>query len=289
MRRSMLFIPGNNPGMLLNADVHRADSIILDLEDAVSPYEKDAARILVRNAMQYLDYGRCEVIVRINSLGTGFWQDDIEMIVPLKPDILMPTKVNGAEDIHILCDYISKVEEKCKMEQNTVSLMPLLETALGIENAFSIAKASKRVTALYLGAEDLTADLRAKRTKGGFEIEYSRGRLLMAARAAGIAAYDTPFTDVDDEEGLQKDAEVAREMGYTGKAVISPRHVDTINRVFSPSKSEVDYALEVLAAIEEAQKQGKGAVSLRGKMIDAPIVERAKQVVAMMQELRGRR
>lgn len=287
MRRSMLFIPGNSPGMLLNADVFRADSIILDLEDAVSPNEKDSARILVRNALKYLEYSKSEVIIRINSLGTRYWKDDIDAVVPFKPKLLMPTKVNSQEDIITLSNYVAEIEEKNEIERNSIGFMPLLETALGIENAFSIALSSPRIIALYLGAEDLTADLRARRTKEGLEIDYSRGRLIMAARAAGKAAYDTPFTDVDDEEGLQRDAEIARTMGFDGKAVISPRHVDCINRVFSPTQAEVEYALEVLEAIEQAKKQGKGAVSLRGKMIDAPIVERAKHVVAMMQELSG--
>ena len=163
--------------------------------------------------------------------------------------------------------------------------MPLIETALGVENAFSIASAAKRVRALFLGAEDLTADLRCKRTKEGREIEYARTRLVVAARAAGVDVFDTPFTDVNDDEGIVTDATLAKALGFTGKASISPRHVEVINQVFSPSKEEIDYAYEVIRAIREAKAQGKGAVALRGKMIDAPIVARAERTISMAVEM----
>ncbi|WHH61734.1 aldolase/citrate lyase family protein [Petroclostridium sp. X23] len=288
MRRTMLFIPGNNPGMLLNGDVFGADSIILDLEDAVSPNEKDAARILVRNALRSLEYEGVEVIVRINSLSTPFWKRDLEVIIPEQPDVILPTKIQCREDIEIIDSYITNIEKEKGLPLNKVKLMPLLETALGIENAFEIAKASPRIDALYLGAEDLTADLKAKRTKEGKEIFYSRSRILVAAKAAGLPAVDTPFTDVDDEEGLIKDAVFAREMGFNGKAVISPRHIDHVNRIFTPSQQEIEYAQDVMEVIETAKKQGKGAISLNGKMIDAPIVERARQILEMAESL-GRR
>ena len=163
--------------------------------------------------------------------------------------------------------------------------MPLIETALGVENAFSIASASERVAALFLGAEDLTADLRCKRTKEGREIEYARTRLVTAARAANVDVYDTPFTDVNDDEGIQVDAALAKALGFNGKASISPRHVEVINQVFSPTAKEIDYAYEVMDAIRRAKAQGKGAVALYGKMIDAPIVARAEQTIAMANEM----
>ena len=278
MVRSLLFIPGNNPGMLLNADIHGADAIILDLEDAVSPDQKDAARILVRNAVNALDY-KTQLVIRINPLGTDYYEDDLKAVVPLNPDFVMPTKVDGEEYIKDLDERLTNLEKDCGLDEGKIKIIPLIETAEGIENAFRIAKASKRVFGLFLGAEDYSADLRAHRTKEGDEILYARGRILNAARAAAIEAFDTPFTDVNDEEGLEKDAFLAREMGFTGKAAISPRHVTGINKAFSPTKAEIDYAHEVLMAIEEGIRLGKGAVSLRGKMIDKPIVDRAKRVV----------
>ena len=285
MRRSMLFLPGNNPNMLINGNCLGADAVIFDLEDAVSPAEKDAARILVRNTMRYMDFRGCEIIVRINSVDTPYWKADIDEILPEHPGMILLPKVSGPRDVHTVDVYMSQVEERLGMERNTVALMPLIETAMGVENAFGIASASPRVQALFLGAEDLTADLQCKRTKEGREIEYARTRLVVAARAAGIDVYDTPFTDVNDVEGILEDAAVAKNLGFSGKASISPRHVEVINRVFSPTLKEIDYAYEVMEAITLAKEQGKGAISLYGKMIDAPIVARAERVIAMAEAL----
>ena len=285
MRRSMLFLPGNTPNMLINGNCLGADAVIFDLEDAVSPAEKDAARILVRNTMKYMDFRGCEIIVRINSIDTAYWKKDIDEILPQKPHLILLPKTSCAQDVLEADSYITEVEEKMGFVRNTVRLMPLIETAMGVENAFAIASASERVAALFLGAEDLTADLRCKRTKEGREIEYARTRLVVAARAAGVDVYDTPFTDVNDDEGIEIDAAYAKALGFTGKASISPRHVETINRVFSPTQKEIDYAYEVMEAIRLAKEQGKGAIALHGKMIDAPIVARAEQTIAMAREM----
>ena len=285
MRRSMLFLPGNNPNMLINAAWLGADAVIFDLEDAVSPAEKDAARILVRNTMRYTDLGKCEVIVRINSVDTPYWKADIDAVLPYRPSLILLPKTASKEDVLIADGYMCEVEERMNLEKGVTGLMPLIETAAGVENAFSIASASSRVKALFLGAEDLTADLQCKRTKEGREIEYARCRLVVAARAAGIEVYDTPFTDVNDDEGIVVDAEVAKNLGFTGKSSISPRHVEVINRVFSPTLEEVEYAYEVMDAIRRAKEQGKGAISLYGKMIDAPIVARAEKIIQSAEEL----
>ncbi len=285
----MLFLPGNNPNMLINGNCLGADSVIFDLEDAVSPAEKDAARILVRNTMRYMDFRGCEIIVRINSIDTPYWKKDIDEILPYKPGLILLPKTGTAEDVLAADAYLSEVEAKLGYEKNTVGLMPLIETALGVENSFRIASASDRVVALFLGAEDLTADLHCKRTKEGREIEYARTRLVVAARAAGVEVYDTPFTDVNDDEGILTDAALAKALGFTGKASISPRHVEVINQVFSPTQKDVDYAYEVMDAIKLAKEQGKGAIALHGKMIDAPIVARAEQTIAMAQALGMRR
>ena len=287
MRRSMLFIPGNTPNLLMNGDILGADAVILDLEDAVSPAEKDSARILVRNILKDLRYKGCEIIVRINPVDTEYWQKDLDEIIPLKPDLIMPPKSSSGDYVRTVSDYIGLLEEKCGFEKNTVKLIPLIETALGVENAYDIASACDRVAAIFLGAEDLTADLRCIRTKESREILYARQRLVTAARAAEVDVYDTPFTDVDDLEGLVKDAETAKSMGFTGKASISPRHVDGINTVFSPTEKEIAYAHEVMETIERAKKEGKGVVALRGKMIDAPIVNRAKRVLEMEKAIFG--
>lgn len=283
----MLFLPGNTPNMLINGDTLGADTVIFDLEDAVSPDEKDAARILVRNALKYQNFSGCEVVVRINPTDTEFWKDDLDAVIPLKPDMIMPTKVSGGEMIREVSAYMGQVEERSGIEKGTVKILPLIETALGVEKAFEIASSDVRVAGLFLGGEDFTADMHCKRTKEGQEIFYARTRLVCAARACGKEAYDTPFTDVEDMEGLRKDTEFAKSLGFAGKAVISPRHVDIVNEVFSPTEAEIEYAHDVMDAIEEGKRQGKGVISLRGKMIDAPIVKRAQQVLEMEKAIYG--
>ena len=285
MRRSLLFLPGNTPNMLINGSCLGSDAVIFDLEDAVSPAEKDAARILVRNTMTYMDFRGCETIVRINGIDTPYWQEDLDEVLPCRPNLILLPKTDTAADIQTADAYMTQVEQRLGLAPNTVGLVALIETALGVENAFAIASASPRVTALFLGAEDLTADLQCKRTKESREIEYARTRLVVAARAAGVDVYDTPFTDVNDDEGIWRDAEAARALGFTGKASISPRHIQAINTVFSPSQEEVDYAYEVMEAIRVAKEQGRGAIALRGKMIDAPIVARARRTLEMAREI----
>ena len=277
MRRSMLFVPGNTPKMMTSCGFFGADAVIFDLEDAVSPTEKDAARDLVRYAIGNLHLCGSEVIVRVNSIETPMFLADLAAVVPQKPDLIMLPKTCTAEDIQMLAQMLDRLEAENGLPAGAVGILALIETALGVENAFSIASASPRVQALFLGAEDLSADLHCKRTKEGTEILYARTRLVMAARAAGI--------DVYDDEGLCADAALAKSLGFTGKAAISPRHLGNINRCFSPTQAEVDHANEVLAALEEGKRQGRGAVALHGKMIDAPIAARAKRTLADAEQI----
>ncbi|MCQ2566206.1 MAG: CoA ester lyase [Clostridia bacterium] len=285
MKRSMLFIPGNTPNLLINGNCLGADMVIFDLEDAVSPDEKDSARVLVRNTIKYLNFKSLGTIVRINSVDTDYWKKDLDEIMPYTPDMIMLPKTGCPADVLKADAYMTELEKKLGLAKNTVKLMLLMETAMGVENAYASASASDRVGAIFLGAEDLTADLRCKRTKEGREIEYARQRMVVAARAANVDVYDTPFTDVNDDEGIRIDAETAKAMGFTGKASISPRHVDAINEVFSPSEKDINYAYEVMDAIRLAKEQGRGAIALHGKMIDAPIVARAQQTIAAAVEL----
>ena len=215
----------------------------------------------------------------MNAIDTAYWQKDLEALIPVRPALIMPPKTSCAADVLAVDEYIARLEEKHGLEKGSIGLIPLIETALGVENAFQIASACPRVKAIFLGGEDLTADLRCKRTKEGQEILYARSRMVMAARAAGVEVYDTPFTDVNDDEGICVDSQLAKSLGFTGKAAISPRHVGAINEVFSPSMKDIEYAYEVMEAIRIGKEQGKGAVSLRGKMIDAPIVARAQQTI----------
>ncbi len=287
MIRSLLFMPGNSPAMLLNADIHGADAVIFDLEDAVAPAQKDAARILVRNALSAMDYQGIQVVVRVNPLGSEYLADDLAAIVPLQPFAILAPKVNTAADARAVSDMIAGIEQARGLPSHAVGLIALIETAEGVENAYAIAKADARIAGVLLGAEDLSSELQASRSKAGLEIAYSRGRVIVAARAAGVAVYDTPFTDVNDDEGALNDAQLARSLGFDGKAAISPRHVSPINRAFSPSEEEIEYAREVLQTIEEAQRLAKGAASLRGKMIDKPVVDRARRILELAKQLGG--
>lgn len=280
--RNFLFVPGNSPKMLSSANFLGSDAIVIDLEDAVPLAEKDAARILVRYAIQALHY-KIQLGIRINALDTPFWQADLKELLPLGPDFIMLPKTCKASSIHTLENAMNELEKQYHPKKKA-GIIALLETAEGIENAYSIAEASSRVIALFLGAEDLTANLCANRTKEGREIFYSRSRVVCAARAAGIDSYDTPFTDVDDLAGLAEDARLARQLGFTGKASINPRHIEIINENFSPSQEEIDYAKEILSAIEEAKAKGSGAVSLHGKMVDAPVVVRAQYILKLAEE-----
>lgn len=278
LRRTMLFMPGNNPGMIQNAGILGADSIILCLEDAVSLAEKDSARILVRNAIRTINFYDCEVVVRVNPLSTEYGEEDVNVIASVKPDVLMVPKATE-EDIKAVDEIVSRVEEKQGFIKGEIGLFPLIETAYGLENVYSIIKSSNRVKGVLLGAEDLTADLGIKRTKEGEEIFYARSKVASACKALRVDAIDTPFTDLDDIEAFRKDIEKAKSIGMTGKSAINPRQIDLIHEVFAPTKQEVVYAKRVLEAMEEAKREGKGVFSLDGKMVDAPIIARAESTI----------
>ena len=281
LRRSMLFIPGNNPGMLQNGGVFGADSVILDLEDAVAPTEKDAARFLIAHALRTVDYGCSETVVRINPLDT-FAAEDIKAIVPCRPDAILVPKVESAADIHAAVKMISAAELP---SQTPVKIIALLETPKGIIEAYNIALADPRVVALALGAEDYTAGLGAMRTKEGTEIFTARTIVVNAAAAADVQSIDTPFTDANDEEGLFIDTQLAKHLGFKGKMSINPRQVEAIHTVFNPSISDIDWAEQVIDAINKAQAEGSGVASLNGKMVDLPIVNRAKRTLHLAQLL----
>lgn len=280
LRRTMLFMPGNNPGMLQSAAILGSDSIILDLEDAVSIPEKDSARILVREAIKNIDYSNVEVVVRVNPLDTEFGPQDVDVIARVKPDALMLPKADE-DEMKLVDEMLNKIENEEGFEQNSIKVIPIIETAYGLENVYSIIKASKRIEAVLLGGEDLTADLGIKRTKEGEEIFYARTKVATACKAAKVDAIDTPFTDTNDFEGLAKDTAKGKSLGMTGKASINPRQIDTIHSVFAPTEAEIKHALRILDAMEEAKQEGKGVFSVDGKMVDAPVINRAITIVEL--------
>jgi len=281
LRRSMLYVPGNSPSMIQNAHIYGADSILLDLEDSVPLEEKDAARELVRMALSYLNFEDVEVTVRINPLDTAFGVDDLHAVaLPMLDAVRLP-KASCPEDVKRLSDLLTEIEEENGLERGRIHIHPMIETAVGVENAFLIARASERVDAITIGGQDLTADMGVVKTEEGVELLYPRMRVVMAAKAAGIDALDTVYADVNDAEGLKKEALMVKRLGFTGKAAIHPNQIGVINGVFSPSEEEVEEALRIVKASLLASKEGKGVVVVDGKMVDLPVVKRAKRILML--------
>jgi len=277
LRRSRLYLPGNEPKYFINAGLHAPDAVILDLEDSVHPAEKDAARLLVRNALRAVNFGAAERMVRINQLPLGL--ADLEEIVPQSPDLILVPKVETATQIAEVDAAIARIAQQAAVTR-PIWLMPILESALGIENAFAIATASERICALTIGLEDYTADLGVVKTPTGAESLYARQRVVNAAHAAHVQAIDSVFGDVADAEGLLQWGEASRAMGFQGMGCIHPMQIEIIHRAFTPSKADLEKAVKIVAAFEEAQSKGLGVVSLGSKMIDAPVVHRAVNLVA---------
>lgn len=275
----MMYIPGNNPGMIKDGHIYGSDSIMFDLEDSVSLREKDAARFLVYNALKNIDYEGTETVVRVNGLDTPFGKDDFEAIVRAKPDIIRLPKTEKPEDIIEASKLIATIENKIGMEEGTIKLMAAIESALGIINAYKIATASSRLIAIAIGAEDFVTDMKTTRSLDGVELLTARSQVLMAARAAGIYALDTVFSDIHNEEGFINEVELIKKLGFDGKSVIHPNQIDPVHKVYTPTEKEIEKSIRVLNAIAEAEERGSGVVALDGKMIDGPIVERARRVI----------
>ena len=279
IRRSRLYIPGNNPAMIRNSPLFGADQVIFDLEDGVAINQKDAARLLVRNALKELDFIDTEVTVRINGLDTAFFQKDIEAIIPVKPYAITFPKAEDQQQMLHLCDVIGTIEEKHNIPIGTVKLMPIIESAKGILKVDQIAVSSDRIVGISPGGEDLTADLGAERTLEGEELLYIRSKLVLAARAAGVQIYDTIYPNVRDVEGLYKQTKKIVRMGFDGKACIHPCQVEPIHRAFMPIQQQIDHAERIVEAYKMAQKEGIGVICVDNRMIDVPVVKRSERIL----------
>jgi len=280
-RRTMLYIPGNNPAMLQQGGIYGSDSLLLDLEDAVALNQKDSARILVKNMLKTIDFYGTEVCVRVNHLDTPFGLEDLEEIVPLQPDAIRYPKTETVEELEKLIKIIEAIEDKHNLPHNKMTIHAMIETALGVQNVFRIAKHSKRVDAITIGGQDLTADMNIKSTKDGSGIDLARKMIVMAAKANKIDAIDTVFVDVNDEEGLRKDTEYAKQIGFTGKAVINPRQIDIIHDVYMPTEDEIRKAYRIMKEFNKNKKAGIGVFAIDGKMIDAPVMARAAHILEL--------
>jgi citrate lyase subunit beta/citryl-CoA lyase len=276
LRRSRLYLPGSEPKYYINAFLHAPDAVILDLEDSVHSGEKDAARILVRNTLRAVDFGSCERMVRINQLPLGL--EDLAEIVGESPDLILIPKVEEPEQIREANRMITDIKARTGIIR-TIWIMPILESALGIENAFEVATASENVAALTIGLEDYTADLGVVKTTEGRETQYARSRVVNAARAAGVQAIDSVFSDVADMEALRQWAEASRALGFEGMGCIHPGQIRVVHEAFQPTAVEIEKARKVVAAFEDAQSRGLAVVSLGSKMIDPPVVQRALKLV----------
>lgn len=280
LRRTMMFVPGANAAMLRDATLYGADSIMFDLEDAVSLKEKDSARALVHFALRTFDYSSVETVVRINALEAGGAQD-VEAMVLAGVNVIRLPKTETAQDIVDVDEVITKVEKENNIPVGTTHMMAAIESAVGVLNARDIAMASDRLIGIALGAEDYVTNMKTRRFPDGQELFFARSMILHAARAAGIAAIDTVYSDVNNPEGFKAEVTMIKQLGFDGKSVINPRQIPLVNAIYAPTEKEIQNAKEVIWAIREAEAKGSGVISLKGKMVDKPIVERAERVIAL--------
>ena len=280
LRRSLLYVPGNMPSMLQNVPLFQCDAVQIDLEDAVPLAEKDAARILVRRFLDTYKVRNKEVLVRINGLDTKWALDDLKTVLPGIPDGIRLPKADSPDVVERLDTLLTEYEEELGLELGFFKILPSIETAMGVINAVFTARASKRLIGLAFGAEDYTATMEIERTKTGEELFNARMNVLWAAKAAGIQALDSIFADVNDMDALRRETELIKKLGFTGKSLVNPRQIDVVHEVFAPKQAEVDYALQVMDAIKRAREMGTGVISLKGKMIDRPVVVRAARVLS---------
>jgi len=275
-RFSRLYLPGNSPNLMINAGIHRPDGIILDLEDAVAPDKKDEARYLVRNALRGINFYGAERMVRINQGERGL--DDLEWVIPHHVNLILLPKCENPDQVRDINKRIDTIRKRTK-QKNPVWIMPIIESALGVINAFAIASAAENVVAIAIGLEDYTADLGTQRTKEGTESFLARSMVVNAARAAGIQPIDSVFSDVGDMEGLKQNVLMSKALGFDGMGCIHPRQIKVIHENFAPSIDEIEKAKKIVFAFHKATEQGLGVVSLGTKMIDHPVVKRALNTI----------
>lgn len=279
--RTMMFVPGNNPGMVKDAHIYGSDAVMFDLEDSVSLTQKDAARLVVYEALRTLDYGSTLLVVRVNDPATHTGQLDLEAIVSTGRAVIRLPKTETAQDVVSCAALIGEIETRHGLAPGSTRMMAAIESAEGVLNAREIARASSRLIGIALGAEDYVTNLGTTRSAEGTELLFGRSMILLAARAAGIAALDTVYSDVENEEGFLAEVKLIHQLGFDGKSVINPRQIAPVHRCFTPSEKEIEKALAVRQALAEAEAVGSGVASLRGKMIDRPVALRAERTLAL--------
>lgn len=281
LRRTMMFLNAQKPGLIKDPHVYKPDSIMLDLEDAVAENQKDVARFSLYHALTTIDYQGVERVVRINGLDTPHWKEDIRVSVAAGCDSIRIPKVESAKDVHIIEEAVLKAEKEFNRPEGSTLLMAAIESTMGVMNVYEICKSSERLFGIALSGGDYTKDLQTSISGTGVELAGARQQLIIAARAAGVMCFDTVFTNLDDMEVFEHEVKIARMMGFDGKSIVNPRQIETVHRIFTPSEKEIIFAEKVVTEIEEKKAQGIGVFTVDGKMIDIAFYPGAKRVIEM--------
>lgn len=281
LRRTMMFMNAQKPGLIKDAYIYGSDSIILDLEDAVAENQKDSARFSLYNALKSVDYGDTEVIVRINGLDTPHWQEDIRCVVAAGADGIRIAKCESAQDVLTVEEHVLAAEREFGVEEGRTILMAALESPKGILNAFEIVSASPRMFGCAISGGDFRKSMHVQIEEGGIEMLTARGQMLLAARAAGVMCFDTMFPNIDDMETFKAEVVQNHKMGFDGKSVVSPKQIRFVHDIFAPTQKEIAYAEKLVRSFDEQADSGVGVYTVDGKMVDIPFFEDARRIIAL--------
>lgn len=281
LRRTMMFLNAQKPGLIKDPYIYKPDSLLLDLEDAVAENQKDAARFSLFHALRSIDYRGCERVVRINGLDTPYWKEDIRCSVAGGCDAIRIPKTENEEDVHLAEKEIARAEREFGRSEGSVLIMAAVESARGVMNALDICEASERLFGIALSGGDYTKDLQTHITGTGIELMGARQNLIIAARAAGVQCFDTVYTDLNNEEGFRRDVETIHLMGFDGKSIINPRQIRIVHEIFTPDERDIIFAEKVVREIDTKKAQGIGVFTVDGKMIDIAFYDGAKRTIAL--------
>lgn len=281
LRRTMIFLSAQKPGLIKDPLIYGADSLMLDLEDAVAENQKDAARFSLYHALKTVDYGDTEVIVRINGLDTPHWREDVRVCVAAGADGVRIAKCESAGDVIAVEKAVEAAEEEFHKEKGRTLLMAALESPKGILNAQEIAAASERMFGIAISGGDLRRTMQVSPVRGGIELNTARGLVVLAARAAGVQCFDTVFTDLNDEEGFRAEVLLDKQMGFDGKSLVNPRQIAAVHEIYAPSEKEITAAEKIVRAVRENSTKGVGVFTVDGKMIDIAFLPGAERTIAL--------
>ena len=281
LRRTMMFMNAQKPGLIKDAYIYGVDSIMLDLEDAVAENQKDSARFSLYHALTTIDYGDTEVIVRINGLDTPHWKEDIRVCVACGADGIRIAKTETADDVKAVEAEVIKAEKEFGVEEGRTLLMAALESPKGILNAYEICTASDRMLGVAISGGDFRKCMNTKPTRSGVDMVTARGMMLLAARAAGVQCFDTVFTNLDDMEGFEAELRQNKEMGFDGKSIINPKQIALVHEIWTPTAKEIAQAEKIVRAYREQSAKGVGVFTVDGKMIDIAFIPGAERTIAL--------